>query len=230
MKKELFTSLLLLCMLPVNAQKDIIMKRDGSEMTVKIIQVGPNRTTYKMDDKKKSGELFMDNSDIYMIKYEKRGNVFFSESGERFLGKEQKVYDDDIVIYLKSGDEIVAYDLQMDTQKIVFNDGKGKKAAQMEIPKSKVFMIKYPDGTKDILNEFQSQQGISNETRRPQLKKEEKSEQRLLAIIKTHNNAKIEALVVDEKGGVISFYREGEPYGPLYQITRDKIESMEYVQ
>ena len=86
MKKKLLLLLSILCFTRVSAQKDVIMCRDGSEMNVKIIQVGPKETIYKNDDKKKTPELRIDNENIFMIKYEKRDNVFFAESGERFIG------------------------------------------------------------------------------------------------------------------------------------------------
>ena len=233
MKKYLILFMVSLCVLPSNAQRDVIIKRDATEMNVKIIRMAPNETVYKLDEKKKSAELLIDNSEIYMIKYEKRGNVFFSENGETFLGKEQKLPRDAHIIYLKAGAEIVAYELEMDTENIKYKNVKKKNVEKIKIPKKNVFMIKYPDGTKDVLSEFQSirnKQVLPQQTPLPISQQGTIVASKLEAVIKTRKNAIIKAVVVGEDNGVLSFYKENEPSGPLYQISRDMIKSIDYVK
>ena len=233
----------------MKAQKDIIIKRDGSELQVKIMMVDTQETSYKLDDKKNSEELKIDNADIYMIKYEKRGNVFFSETGERFLGKDQgKLAKDAVMLYMKAGEEILAYELGMNTKMVNYKISKKKKAEPISVPKEKVFMIKYPDGTRDILTQFKNQKPSrknSPEASAPSV--EQKSSLAAPAIgssvgkamqpaqnkavevvIKTHAKASIKALVVEESSGKISFFRAKSASGPLYQIDRSMIKSIEY--
>ena len=56
--------LMTMCNIVAIAQKDLIIKRDGSEMQVKIIMVDTRETVYKTDDRKNSEELRINNTDI----------------------------------------------------------------------------------------------------------------------------------------------------------------------
>ena len=134
----------------------------------------------------------------------------------------------DIVIYLKAGEEIIAYDLQMDTKNISFKKKKGKKAEKFSFPKEKVFLIKYPDGTRDIISEFQNKRSPiskgSNTTSSSNIPVKQTK-----ALIKTTTGATIEAIIVKEEGGIYSYLKNGE-VGPLYQISKDNIKSLEYIR
>ena len=154
-------------LLPLNSfAQDHIIFRDGREKDYKVIQVNSDKTLCKERDKKKAEEIILDNSDIYLIRYEKRGNVFFTESGERFSGKTiEKADSKATMVYLKEGKEIEAFDFEMTSDSIKFKEEKGrgwfttkhdKDVETKKIPKSDVFMLKYPDGTKDILTPFVS--------------------------------------------------------------------------
>lgn len=158
---------LLFLLFPLNAfAQDHIIFRDGREKDYKVIQVNSDKTLCKESDKKKAEEIILDNSDIYMIRYEKRGNVFFTEEGERFSGKTiEKPDNKATMIYLKEGKEIEAFDFEMTSDSIKYKEEKGriniftkreKDVETKEIPKSDIFMLKYPDGTKDILTPFVS--------------------------------------------------------------------------
>lgn len=152
---------------PLNSfAQDHIIFRDGREKDYKVIQVNSDKTLCKESDKKKAEEIILDNTDIYMIRYEKRGNVFFTEDGERFSGKTiEKPDGKATMVYLKEGKEIEAFDFEMTSDSIKYKDEKGriniftkreKEVETKEIPKSDIFMLKYPDGTKDILTPFVS--------------------------------------------------------------------------
>ena len=155
--------------------QDHIIFRDGREQDCKVIQVNSDKTLCKENDKKKAEEIILDNSDIYMIRYEKRGNVFFTEEGERFSGKTiEKPDSKATMVYLKEGKEIEAFDFEMTSDSIKYKDEKGriniftkreKEVETKEIPKSDIFMLKYPDGTKDILTPFVSKKKEKEQSR-----------------------------------------------------------------
>lgn len=231
--------LMTMCNIVAIAQKDLIIKRDGSEMQVKIIMVDTRETVYKTDDRKNSEELRINNTDIYMIKYEKRGNVFFSTTGERFQGKGgDKIPKDAIILYLKVGEEVFAYDLGMDMRNVSYKTSDAKNARVLKLQKDLVFMIKYPDGTREILSEFKTSVADKKETV-PQKSTVASGEENMMsmnhrepipAIIKTHKKSNIKALIVEETSDGVKFYREKSSAGPLYQIDRNVIKSIEYTK
>ena len=230
--------LMTMCNIVAIAQKDLIIKRDGSEMQVKIIMVDTRETVYKTDDRKNSEELRINNTDIYMIKYEKRGNVFFSTTGERFQGKGgNKIPKDAIILYLKAGEEVFAYDLGMDMRNVSYKTSDAKNARVLKLQKDLVFLIKYPDGTREILSEFKTvadkkrtetqKSGVASgvENMANQAQKEP-----IPAIIKTQNKSNIKVMVVEETSESVKFFRENSATGPLYQIDRNMIKSIEYTK
>lgn len=153
--KRLFASLLMLFYLIHNllAQKDVIIRRDGFQFKCCIVQVGTTETMYRENSSKKKAMLLINNKDIYMIKYDKRGNVFFTPSGEHYSGNtNKKISKDATLIYLCEGQEIVAYDLEVLPNQILYKEKKGKKVPPRTIPRDKIFLVNYPDGTRDILN------------------------------------------------------------------------------
>lgn len=159
MEKDKWALLLLFlvfCPLCANAQRDLIILRDGSERKVKIIMVKNDNTVFAAD-KKSSIEQSISNKDIYMIKYDKRGNVFFTEDGERITGTgEAKIPSNATAIYLLKGEEIIGYNVEMDADKVSFTKSKKEGKDVSTINKSEIFLIVYPDETKDVLNDFET--------------------------------------------------------------------------
>ena len=149
---------LLFCALSVTA-KDIIMLRNGLEKEVYVVQVGNDKIVYKASKGKKAIEQFLNLEDVYMIFYEKRGIVYITQDGKRVsedaeslkaLGK-KKVSS---WVYLVKGKIYPAYDLRISEDAIEFKRLSGKDFSSMIFNKNDVFLIKYSDGTKDIITEF----------------------------------------------------------------------------
>ena len=68
------------------SKNDIIMLRDGSSVEAKIQQISGKSVKFKNETSGvKLDELPV--TDIYMIKYAKRGNVFFTKEGNRKTGE-----------------------------------------------------------------------------------------------------------------------------------------------
>ena len=155
------------CLLPISAQNDLIILRNGREANVSIVQVNDREVIYKESDKKNSAEFTAPNSEIYMLKFAKRGNVYVMPDGTRITGENQTIPRDADVVYLVSGKEIPAYELRVMKDRISFLLKKNKNTKVIPIaevlPRTDVFMIRYSDGTKDILTDITLQQHATNE-------------------------------------------------------------------
>lgn len=139
------------------AQGDLVIFRDGSEKSVKVIQVADKRVTYLPQGKKDAQEMYADPKDIYMIHFKERGNVYITPEGKRVTGENRKTDKEADIIYMVEGKEIQAYELQVLENVIVYKAEKPKKkqyVAPTTIGKEEVFMIKYKDGTKDMMTDL----------------------------------------------------------------------------
>lgn len=237
--------------------QDFIIFRDGTERSGKIIQVDNDRTLYKaMLYKKTMGRKIevtrqVDNKRIYMLKYKTRGNVFFNLNGERIFNSTAGVVKparNAILIYLREGREIQAYNVNMNDVGLVFQESNKKKAPLRSVNKQDVFMIKYPDGTKDILTDFgiepelpldqESEVPVGNATtlfppldgvdQKPSKSSEQVRKYPCKAIITTKNNSKIKAMIYAEEEESISYKREYNLNGPFYTILKKNVKSIDY--
>ena len=133
--------------------QDAIIFRDGRVKSVKIIQTNNDKTLFKESGNKNASEEYVENTKVFMLKFKTRGNVVFNANGERILttSEHTEIPKDAIVVYYKDGREIPAYNLTMDASVVSFKTSKRAKDRPIFSPKSEVFMIRYPDGTRDIL-------------------------------------------------------------------------------
>ena len=142
--------------------QDIVILRTGDELEGKVINASQNAVSI---DVKKSGGLFtketvsttIDPATIYMIKFKERGNLYFKDDGTRVSGEKQKLDSSADIIYLVNGKEIQAYDLSLQPDHITFRTIKKPQKAQsasITEAKSDVFMIKYSDGSRDIITDI----------------------------------------------------------------------------
>ena len=147
---------IILCLTIFNLKlhaQDAIIFRDGRVKSVKIIQTNNDKTLFKESDSKNASEEYVENTKVFMLKFKTRGNVVFNGNGERILTTSEHVQipKDAIVVYYKDGREVPAYNLTMDANIVSFKTTKKAKDRPIFSPKSEVFMIRYPDGTRDIL-------------------------------------------------------------------------------
>ena len=235
------TLALLLCFttLSVSAQKDLIIFRDGTEKLVQITQVNSDKTLYLDGKGRKAVKQIADNGNIYMIKYEKRGNVYFSENGDRFTGDAvKKIPKNTVVLYLRKGQELLAYDFSMESRIVKFKENKKKKSAVRSLAKSDIFMIRYADGTKDVLIEY----GNSAGTTQPEIMQEAPAVQQIVTqpveerrtfpasatITLKKNNKVIECIIHSDNGVEIQYKRASNPDGPMYRQAKKGINKIVY--
>lgn len=158
--------------------KDVIMLRSGLEKEVYVIQVGNDKIVYKESKGKNATEEFLNLEDVYMISYEKRGIVYITQDGKRVsedaesmkaLKKKASSW-----VYLVKGKVYPAYNLKISQDEIEFKRLSGKDFSNMIFNKNDVFLIKYSDGTKDIITEFKPKEAPKPAiTKTPEVKPEE---------------------------------------------------------
>lgn len=148
----------LLTSLPSFAQKDLIILKNGREVNVSVVQVNDRHVVYRLTSKKNDPELSMDNSDVYMIHFAKRGNVYINSDGRRITGENHQLPKDADIIYLVEGKEIPAYDVKVYDSYVTYLNKKhtNKKVVPVAevIQRNQIFLIKYTDGTIDLINDL----------------------------------------------------------------------------
>lgn len=234
--------LLLLAVLSTTAQaqKDLIIFRDGTEKMVQVKQVNSDKTVYLEGKGKKATQQLADNANIYMIKYEKRGNVYFTEDGDRVTGNAvRKVPKGTVVLYLKKGQELLAYDFEMESRIVHYKTEKKKNASVKSIPKSDIFMIRYADGTKDVLIEYagpvapikaNSQQSQINSDPLIQEKTvvKERTYPAPATLVLKKDKKKVDVIVYLDNNAEIQYKRASNPDGPMYRQEKKNIKDLEY--
>lgn len=248
--------------LPCVAQNDVIMLRDGREKHVKITQVGKSQTFYKLKDDKRSPEESIDNALIYMLKYEKRGNAYFGDDGRLMSATSApiEIPADACVIYTVDHREIPAYNIMLKEHMVTFfgeNPNKKRKKSEqfirsLSLAKVDVFFILYPDGTRDVINEFdapQQQQAAAQQTATVQQQtsqteysysyEEEEDDDEVTvgqngreypcrATIITKKKVKLQVYIYEETPTTVSYRKEKSVKASIFKLARKNIASIKY--
>ena len=241
-----------ICLLGFNLglyAQDAIIFRDGRMKSVKIIQTNNDKTLFKEADNKKAPEEYVENTKVFMLKFKTRGNVVFNSCGERILTTSERIDipKDAIVVYYKDGREVPAYNLTMDTDVVSFKTSKKDGKAPVFSPKSDVFMICYPDGTRDILTnlavEEQRQQEREAEEARLKAQREAEvadsikaasAEEAALATnpkkatIVTKKGMRMKVWVCSETATMVSYKKADSAKAPVFNMSKTKIKNIIY--
>lgn len=165
MRKLIILLLLISSISTVNA--DQLILRNGNILDGKVSLVSDNGVDFNTIHFKKTilipkAEVSVANiplDEIYMIKYDKRGNVYINLDGSRKSGENQKIDKNADIIYLLEGKEIPAFGLKIENNNMIFQKSKDKKKAlsdQVSLPISDVFMVIYSDKSIDVFNEYKA--------------------------------------------------------------------------
>lgn len=149
--KQIITFILLITFSQIAfADDDIMITRDGEEREVKIDRITAKEVIFTDLKKKKRGKQSLPTNFVYLIKTDKRGNIFFDEEGNQITRPKKKIDKKDEVVYMTSCDEVVAYQLSILKDVITYKEADKKKAPIVTKRKSEVFMIRHGDGSKDL--------------------------------------------------------------------------------
>lgn len=255
MIRNLFAGLLLFSCLSASAQNDVIILRDGREKHVKLTQVGRRQTFYKAKDDRKADEESISNDEIYLLKYETRGNAYFDDSGQLMTATTEPVAipDDACTIYTLDRREIPAWNVAILGSMVTFSaerpprkrKGKDYRFPRAEaVRKVDVFFILYPDGTRDVINDSAKsaqsaaapamQQSDSIASGQP-----DDSEQTMpttsqgreypcRATITTKMKVKMQVFIYDEDSSTVSYRKIKSEKASVFKISRKNIARINY--
>lgn len=233
----------------VTKGQDAIIYRDGRVKSVKIIQTNNDKTLFRESDNKKAPEEYVENTKVFMLKFKTRGNVVFNSNGERILATSEptQIPKDAVVVYYKDGREVPAYNLTMDANVVSFKTDKKTKDRPVFSPKSDVFMICYPDGTRDILTNLavEEQRQRERETEEERLKEQREAEAAdsikaaateeaasatnpKKATIVTKKGVRMKVWVCSDTATMVSYKKVNSAKAPVFNMSKAKIKNIIY--
>ena len=166
--KKLFGMIVcLLLALPVHADDDILITRDGKMARVKVEKISTSQVFYKDPKQKKLGTLDVPATFVYMILKEKGKNIFFDEDGNQMTSPVVKYDKKDDVVFLNKGEMFVAYNLSVNRDDIQYQLQDKKKAPWITTKKDDLFLIWNSDGTSSLYYDYDSrhsQQDVAQPT------------------------------------------------------------------
>lgn len=229
--------------------QDAIIYRDGRVKEVKIIQTNNDKTLFKEAGNKHAAEEYVDNKQVFMLKFKTRGNVVFNANGERILATSERIQipKDAVVVYYKDGREMPAYNLTMDANVVSFKLNKKAKYKPIYSAKSEVFMIRYPDGTRDILTNLavEEQHQREREAEEARLKAQREAvvadsiKQATVeaaasatnpkkATIITKKGMRMKVWVCSETDSMVSYKKTNSSKAAIFNMSKAKIKSIVY--
>lgn len=230
--------------------QDVIIFRDGHIKNVKIIQTSNDKTLFKDTEDEYATEESVDNKKIFMLKFKTRGNVVFNSKGERISSTygATKIPRGAIAIYYNDGRELFAYKLTVDTRVVTYYTNKKGEGTPITAPKSEIFMIRYPDGTRDVLTniaDYESQQlqlqkaadeaklKAEIEKRRADSINASMDEPTTLsapqkATIVTTRGVKMKVWICDDNGTTVTYKRTNSEKAAIFRMSKSKIKSISY--
>ena len=229
--------------------QDAIIYRVGLVKEVKIIQTNNDKTLFKEAGNKHAAEEYVDNKQVFMLKFKTRGNVVFNANGERILTTSERIQipKDAIVVYYKDGREVPAYNLTMDANVVSFKPNKKAKYRPIYSAKSEVFMIRYPDGTRDILTNLavEEQHQREREAEEARLKAQREAvvadsiKQATVeaaasetnpkkATIITKKGMRMKVWVCSETNSMVSYKKTNSSKAAIFNMSKAKIKSIVY--
>ncbi len=241
-------ALLSLAFIPCVAQ-DAIIFRDGRVKSVKIIQTNNDKTLFRESDNKKAPEEYVENRKVFMLKFKTRGNVVFDSNGERILATSEPIQipKDAVIVYYKDGREIPAYNLTMDANVVSFKTDKKTKDRPVFSPKSDVFMISYPDGTRDILTNLAVEEQRQREREAEEAKLKAQCETEMAdsiqaaateetasetnpkkATIVTKKGVRMKVWVCNDTATMVSYKKVNSAKAPVFNMSKTKIKNIVY--
>lgn len=232
----------------IHAQ-DAIIFRDGRVKSVKIIQTNNDKTLFKESGNKNASEEFVENTKVFMLKFKTRGNVVFNANGERILttSEHTEIPKDAIVVYYKDGREVPAYNLTMDASVVSFKTSKKAKDRPIFSPKSEVFMIRYPDGTRDILTNLAVAERLQREREEEEARLKAQREAEVADSIKaadieeaasttnpkkativTKKGVRMKVWVCSDTATMVSYKKVNSAKAAIFNMSKAKIKNIIY--
>lgn len=233
---------------------DIVVYRDGRMKQVKIIQSDNQKTLVTEYGAESAAEFYIQNSQIFMLKYSERGNIVLDRKGVKKQTTTDALYipkGASSIIFV-DGTECIAYDVRVASGSVTYNTEKKNKGIQKTISASDVFIISYPDDTRDILTNIIEKDRRERDAEEARIKAEREAREaeiaRTLAIrdslraeaekptlknpkyatIVTKSGARMKVWVCGDTPSVISYKKNKSAKAQVLRINRKNIKSIQY--
>lgn len=225
-----------------NAQ-DMMLLRNGDEIQCKVDMISNGTVSYQENGTKSQ----MPTTQLYMIKYEKRGNAFFNSDGESSYNSESssaKLSKKDIAIYLCDGGEVIASEVKLSKETVDYKTSNKKtwnaitgflpvkkSGDWSSLPKEKVFLIRYFDGSREVINDLQKLEEQARLDALPKVKHPfipiNKDEKFPCPAELELNDGKTHSVIIYDMEREYVHYRKKEwQDGPIFRMQRSKIKEI----
>lgn len=242
MKKKILLTIGLAVSFLANAQ-DMILLRNGDEIQCKVEMISNGMVSYQENGTRSQ----MPTTQLYMIKFEKRGNSFFNSEGESSYNSESssaKLSKKDIAIYLCDGGEVIVSEVKVSNETIDYKTS-NKKARNAitgffpikksgdwsSLPKEKVFLIRYFDGSREVINDLQKLEEQTRLDALPKVKhpfvpinKDDKYPCPAEIVLNDGNN--ISVIIYDMEREYVHYRKKEWQDGPIFRMQRLKIKDI----
>lgn len=225
-----------------NAQ-DMMLLRNGDEIQCKIDMISNGIVSYQENGTRSQ----IPTAQLYMIKYEKRGNAFFNSEGESNYNTEStsvKLSKKDIAIYLCDGGEVIATEVKLLDEKVDYKASKRKTGNAIagflpikksidwdSLPKEKVFLIRYFDGSREVINDLQKIEEQARIDALPKVKhpfipinKDENFP--CPAELELNEEKRISVIIYDMEREYVHYRKKEWQDGPIFRMQRTKIKDI----
>ena len=224
-----------------NKMPDLVIQRDGTITNAKIMVVGKDKTTYAVGRGKNATQMELANSELFMLRFEERGSIVFDARGERILttSTTEQFPKGAVLLFLCSGQIMPVYHLSIDQHAARYfldKKGEGRKGF---LPKSDIFMVCYPDGTRDIIttltppqppvttDDDNDEDDIDVDPVTPEDEKETPAPQTLprVTLVLT-NGAQLNVWLVKEERTRVSYKKENSAKASIFVMQKSRIRSI----
>lgn len=212
-----------------NKLPDLVIQRDGTITNAKIMVVGKDKTTFAVGRGKNATQMELANSELFMLRFEERGSIVFDARGERILttSTTEQFPKGAVLLFLCSGQILPVYHLSIDQHAArYFLDKKGE-ARKGFLPKSDIFMVCYPDGTRDIITTLTQPQPIiidPDPNPNPNPNPVPLTLPRVTLVLT--NGAQINGWLVKEEPTRVSYKKENSPDASIFVMEKSRIRSI----
>lgn len=242
MNRWLLELLLVFVPLSLRAQ-DMIILRNGDEIQCKIEMLSNGIISYQDDGIR--GQV--ESRQVYLIKYEKRGNTFFNSEGETLHVAETsstKLSKKDNAIYLCDGGEIIASEVNIANDNISYRTANksvigtitgvfsGKKSGEwISISKDKVFLIRYFDGTRVVISDLKKKEEQARMDALPKVKHpfspiNKDGGYPCPADLILNDGKTVTVIVYDLEREYVHYRKIDWKDGPIFRMNRSKIKNI----
>lgn len=242
MKKKFFIIIGLAMSFCANAQ-DMMLLRNGDEIQCKVDMISNGTVSFQENGTRSQ----LPTTQLYMIKYEKRGNTFFNTEGESNYNSESspvKLSKKNIAIYLCDGGEVIASEIKVSNENVDYR-ASNKKAWNAitgflpikksggwnSLPKEKVFLIRYFDGSREVINDLQKIEEQARIDALPKVKhpfipinKDENYP--CPAEFELNDGKSISVIVYDMEREYVHYRKKEWQDGPIFRMQKSKIKNI----